>query len=68
MRLRHSHKSWVVVRHQVSLPRHKEVEIEAAQLVDGVVGAQAGVAKKEEGEELCGELQRCGAVQDDGED
>ena len=50
------------------LPRDKQVEVEAAQLVDGVVGTEAGVAEEEEGEQLGGELQVGSAVQDDGED
>ena len=49
-------------------PGHQEVEIEAAQLVDGVVGAQAGVAQEQEGQELGGKLVVGGAVEDLGED
>lgn len=50
------------------LPRDKQIEVEAAQLEDGIVSAKAGVAKKKEGEELCGELEAGCAVEDDGED
>ena len=49
-------------------PRHKQVEVEAAKLVDGVIGTEARVAEEEEGEQLGGELEVRSAVQDDGED
>jgi len=51
-----------------SIPRYKQVEVESSQLEDGVVGTQAGVAKKQEGEQLCGELVVSSVVKDLGED
>lgn len=51
-----------------AIPRYKQVEVESPQLEDGVVGTQAGVAKKQEGEQLCGELVVSSVVKDLGED
>ena len=50
------------------IPRYKKVEVESPQLEDGIVGTQAGVAKKQEGEQLCGELVVDSVVKDPGED
>jgi len=50
------------------IPRYKQVEVESPQLEDGVVGTQAGVAKKQEREQLCGELVVSSIVKDLGED
>jgi len=51
-----------------SIPGYKQVEVESPQLEDGVVGTQAGVAKKQEREQLCGELVVSSVVKDLGED
>ncbi len=51
-----------------SIPGYKQVEVESPQLEDGVVGTQAGVAKKQEREQLCGELVVSSIVKDLGED
>ncbi len=61
-------KSSDVTKSRGSIPRYKQVEVESPQLEDGVVGTQAGVAKEQEGEQLCGELVVSSVVKDPGED
>ncbi len=61
-------KSSIMTESRGSIPRYKQVEVESPQLEDGVVGTQAGVAKKQEGEQLCDELVVSSVVKDLGED
>ncbi len=61
-------KSSDATKSRASIPRYKQVEVESAQLEDGVVGTQARVAKKQEGKQLCGELVVSSVVKDLGED